>query len=77
MFVRLYRLLLIYCVYVSVTKPTCLAFSAWLNTGATRSMKVTVKNIMLCTVVMALTSMLCAAQHGQSNVGSMCDCKPC
>ena len=26
---------------------------------------------------MALTSMLCAALHGQSNVGSMCDCKPC
>ena len=26
---------------------------------------------------MALTSKLCAALHGQSNVGSMCDCKPC
>ena len=25
---------------------------------------------------MALTSKLCAALHGQSNVGSMCDCKP-
>ena len=26
---------------------------------------------------MALPSKLCAAQHGQSNVGSMCDCKTC
>ena len=26
---------------------------------------------------MALTSKLCAALHGQSNVGSMCDYKPC
>ena len=34
MFVRLYRLLLIHCIYVSVTKPTCPAFSAWLNTGS-------------------------------------------
>ena len=49
MFVRLYRLLLIHCIYVSVTKPTCPAFSAWLNTGATRSMKVRGKAIiMLC-----------------------------
>ena len=48
MFVRLYRLLLIHCIYASVTKPTCPAFSAWLNTGAIRSMKVTGKAIMLC-----------------------------
>ena len=49
MFVRLYRLLLIHCIYVSVKKPTCPAFSAWLNTGAIRSMKVTGKAIiMLC-----------------------------
>ena len=34
--------------YVSVTKPTCPAFSAWMNTGAIRSMKVTGKAIMLC-----------------------------
>ena len=34
MFVRLYRLLLIQCIYVSATKPTCPAFSAWLNTGS-------------------------------------------
>ena len=27
-------------------------------------------------VVTALPSKLCAALHGQSNVGSMCDCKP-
>ena len=26
---------------------------------------------------MALISKLCAALHSQSNVGSMCDCKPC
>ena len=32
---------------------------------------------LLCSVVTALTSKLCAALHGQSNVGSMCDCKPC
>ena len=30
---------------------------------------------MLCS--MALPSKLCAALHGQSNVGSMCDCKSC
>ena len=30
---------------------------------------------MLCR--MALPSKLCPAQHGQCNVGSMCDCKPC
>ena len=51
MFVRLYRLLLIHCIYVSVTKPTCPAFSAWLNTGAIRSIKVTGKAIMLCSYV--------------------------
>ena len=38
----------LHCIYVSVTKPTCPAFSAWLNTGAIRSMKVTGKAIMLC-----------------------------
>ena len=48
MFVRLYRLLLIHCIYVSVTKPTCPAFSALLNYGAIRSMNVTGKAIMLC-----------------------------
>ena len=52
MFVRLYRLLLIHCIYVSVTKPTCPAFSAWLNTGAIRSMKVTGKAIMLCSMAL-------------------------
>ena len=75
MFVRLYRLLLIHCIYVSVTKPTCTAFSAWLNTGSIKPLKVTGKAIMLCS--MALPSKLCAALHGQSNVGSMFDCKPC
>ena len=75
MFVRLYRLLLIHCIYVSVTKPTCPAFSAWLNTGSVRSLKVSGKAIMLCS--MALPSKLCALLHGQSNVGPMCYCKPC
>ena len=75
MFVRLYRLLLIHCIYASVTKPTCPAFSAWLNTGSISSLKVRGKAIMLCS--MALPSKLCAALHSQSNVGSMCDCKPC
>ena len=57
-----------------MTKPTCPAFSARLNTGSIRPLKVTGKAIMLCS--MALPSKLCAALHGQSNVGSMCDCKP-
>ena len=74
MFVRLYRVLLIHCIYVSVTKPTCPAFSGWLNTGSIRSLKVTEKAIMLCS--MALPSKLCAALHGQSNVGPMCDYNP-
>ena len=65
----------IHCIYVSVIKPTCPAFSAWLNTGSFRSLKVTGKAIMLCSI--ALPSKLCAALHGQSNVGSICDCKPC
>ena len=30
---------------------------------------------MLCS--MTLQSKLCAALHSQSNVGSMCNCKPC
>ena len=62
MFVRLYRLLLIHCIYVSVTKPTCPAFSAWLNTDAIRSMKVT----RLCSVVTAFTSTLC--EHYMANL---------
>ena len=33
------------------------------------------KTIMLCS--MAFPSKLCSALHGQSNVCSMCDCKPC
>ena len=75
MFVRLYRLLLIHCIYVSVTKPTCPAFSAWSNTDFIRPLKVTAKAIMLCS--MALPSKLCATLHVKSNVGSMCDRKPC
>ena len=75
MFVRLYRLLLVHCIYVSLTKPTCPAFRAWLNTGPIRSSKATRKAIMLCSMV--LPSKVCAALHGQSNVASMCDCKPC
>ena len=75
MFERLYRLLIINCIYVSVTKPTCRAFSAWLNTGSISPLKVTGKAIMVCSMV--LPSKLCAALHGQSDVGSVCDCKPC
>ena len=74
-FVRLYRLLLIHCIYVSVTKLACHAFSAWFNTGSIRSLKVIEKAIMLCSIVLPLK--FCAALHSQSNVGSMCDCKPC
>ena len=70
-FVWLYKLLLIHCIYVSVTKPTCPAFSAWLITGTITSLK------LLCSVVTAFPSKLCAALHGQSQVGSMCNCKPC
>ena len=75
MFVRLYRLLHIHWIYVSVTKRTCPALSAWLNTGSIRSLKVTGKAIMLCS--MALPPKLCSALHRQFNVGSMFDCKPC
>ena len=48
--VRLYRLLLIHFIYVSVTKPACPAFSAWLNAGSVWSLKVTWKAIMLCSI---------------------------
>ena len=77
MFVRLYILLLIHCIYVSVTIPTCPAFNAWLNIVSIRPgpLKVTVKAIML--YCMALLSKLCATLRSQSNVGSMCNCKPC
>ena len=71
MFVRLYRLLLIHCIYVTVTKPTCPTLSVWLNTGSIRSLKVTGKAIMLCS--MALPSKLCSALHRQFDIGSMCD----
>ena len=72
---KLYRLLIIHCIYVSVTKPTCPAFSAWLNTGSIRPLKVKGKDIMVCS--MALPSKSCVAVHGQSYVGSVCDYKPC
>ena len=58
-----------------MTKPTYPAFSAWLNTGSIRPLKVTGKAIMVCS--MALPSELCAALHGQSNIGLVCGCKPC
>ena len=45
-----------------MTKPTCHALSAWLNTGAIRSLKVTGK--LLCSVVMALPSKLLALVCG-------------
>ena len=56
-FVRLYRLLLIHCIYVSVTKSTCPAFSAWLNTVAIRSLKVTGKDLMLCSYCITIKVM--------------------
>ena len=65
MFVRLYRLLLIHCIYVSVTKPKRPAFSAWLNTGAIRSMKVTGKVIMLCSYGININVMV---QHYMANL---------
>ena len=64
---------LIYCIYVSVTKPTCTVFVASLNTGSALSLKVTGKAITPCS--MALPSKLCAALHGRSFVGSMRDCR--
>ena len=77
MFVRRYRLLLTQCIYVhvSVTKPTYPSFIVWFKTGSIKSLKVTGTAIMLCS--MALPSKLCTALYGQSNVGSMCDCKRC
>ena len=54
-----------------MTKPTCPAFSAWLNIGAIRSLKVTGKAIMLCSYGINI-KVTC-----RTNVGSMCDCKPC
>ena len=68
-------LYIVYTMYVSMTKPACHAFSAWLNTGYSWSLKVTGKAIMLCS--MTLRSKFCAALHSQSNVSSMCYCKPC
>ena len=57
MFVRLYKLLLIHCIYVSVTKPTRPAFSAWLNTGSIRSLKVTGRAILLCSMALTIKVM--------------------
>ena len=70
MFVRLYRLLLIHCIYVLVTKPTYPAFSAWLNTCSIRSLKVTGK--LLCSVVWHYHQSY--VQHYMAN---MCYCKTC
>ena len=66
MFVRLYKLLLIHCIYVSVIKPTRPAFSAWLNTGAIRSMKVTGKAIMLCSYGININVM--CSKHYMANL---------
>ena len=71
MFVSLYRLLLIHCIYVSVTNPACPAFRALLNTASIRPLKVVGKAITLCS--MALPTKLCATLHCQSNVGSSLD----
>ena len=75
MFVRLYRLLLIHCIYVSVTNQLALPLvPGWILVPSDpwRWQKK-----LLCSVVTALISTICAALLGQSNVGSMCDCKPC
>ena len=76
MFVRLYKLLLIYIVYMY----------QWQNQQALPLVPGWIlvpsdpwrwQEKLLWSVVTALKSTLCAALHGQSNVGSMCDCKPC
>ena len=77
MFVILYRLLIIHCIYVSVTKPACPALSAWLNTGSIRSLEVTIKKLLCSVVWHHYQRYVQHYVHGQSNVGSMCDCKPC
>ena len=76
MFLRLYRLLAAYTLYICICNKTnmpCLKslVEYWFH----RSLKVTGKAIMLCS--MAFPSKLCSALHGQFNVGSMCDYKPC
>ena len=74
-FVRLYRLLLIHCIYVSLqTNMPCHLVPGWI---LVLSDLWRWQEKLLCSVVTALPSKLCAALHGQSNVGSMCDCNPC
>ena len=75
MFVRLFRLLLIHCIYVSVTKPTCSAFGDWLKTASACSTKVT--GIAVKLYSMTIQSMILSALDGLSNAGSMCDYKIC
>ena len=75
MFVRLNRLLLIHCIYVSVTNQHALPLvPGWILVPSDPWMW---QEKLLCSVVTALTSTICAALHDQFNVGSMCDCKPC
>ena len=51
-----------YTLYICISDKTNMpCLSTWLNTGVIRPMKVTGK--LLCSVVMALTSTLCAALH--------------
>ena len=47
---------------VYMYQTACPAFSAWLNTGSGRSLKMTGKAIMLCSMKLPLK--LCAALHG-------------
>ena len=77
MFVRLYRLLLIFFfvyMYQWQNKHPLPLVPGWIHAPSDPWMW---QEKLLCSVVTALTSTLCAALHGQSNVGSMCDCKPC
>ena len=74
-FVRLYRLLLIHCIYVSLQNQHALPLVPdWILMPSDPWRW---QEKLLCSVVTALPSKLCAALHGQSNVGSMCDCNPC
>ena len=75
MFVRLYRLLLLHCcMYQWQNQHALPLVPGWILVPSDPWRW---QEKLLCSVVTALTSTLCAALHGQSNVGSMCDCKPC
>ena len=75
MFVRLYRLLLIHVyMYQWQNQHALPLVPGWILVPSDPWRW---QEKLLCSVVMALTSTLCATLHGQSNVGSMCDWKQC